>query len=155
MSCIEYCNGCKFCKQILKNSGFYYDTYCTYGKNYDDPVSELKLLQSWSYKDSKVIKPIYCPNNKRKTPPVNYTQWKLIKPTMEWDNIKVGQVYHVPPVNGEKRMDVMVITKSQYMINVRVLKGPSVGSTISFYPESLRTRFFIENKIVQYVSKTM
>ena len=153
MSCVEYCDNCEFCKRVPKSSGYYFDTYCTHGKSKDDDISEFKLIQSWTFETSKVYKPVYCPKNKKKTLPINYNQWKMIRPMVKWDDIKVGRVYHVPPVNGEKRMDVMVTTKSQYMINVRVLKGPSTGTTISFYPESLRPKFFIENKIVEYVQK--
>lgn len=150
---IEYCNDCKFCKKLQKTSGYYYDTYCMYGKDENEVVSNGKLVQSWSFETTKVIKPIHCPLIKRNRLPIDYQLWKSITPITNWDDIEVGKVYHVPPVNGEKRMDVKVITKSQYMMNVKVLSGSNNGTTISFYPESLRCKFFIENKIVEYISK--
>ena len=64
-----------------------------------------------------------------------------------WDDIKFDTVYHIPPLLGEKRKDIVVTYKGQYSCTYRVLsKNASSGTIDTFYPSSLMSRFLIPHK---------
>lgn len=39
--------------------------------------------------------------------------------TEKWNNIKVGGIYHLPPLLESKRKDIKVLSKSTYFIRIQ------------------------------------
>lgn len=42
-----------------------------------------------------------------------------VKPLMNWDDIEVGEIYHLPPLIYNKRMDFVVVSKDKNTIKVK------------------------------------
>ena len=69
------------------------------------------------------------------------------KPLTDWDDIETNVVYHIPPLLGEPRKDIVVTYKSQYSCSYKNLSSTTKYSSIeTFYPSSLMTRFLFKHK---------
>ena len=104
-----------------------------------------------------VRRPYWCPLLEKKTDTVQkkrfsdlprYEQekyWEKIKPITTFKDIKEHKWYHIPPINGKKRTDVLVIAKYRYSIQVRE-KGKNFLDTDFIRDNSLEIKFMSEIK---------
>lgn len=99
---MDECRTCKHCiKSIINNE--YYNMECAKGT-----VNFTGTVRIASYvKDNELIPlPTFC--QLKQTP---YQMWQAIKPQISWDEIKPGDVFHIPPYNGMKRSTITVVGK--------------------------------------------
>lgn len=153
---LNYCNGCQFvkkekptCKSLLDNWICSKAIIPTYGKGrtIDFKVNVGHLVR----------RPYWCPLLEKKTDTVQkkrfsdlprYEQekyWEKIKPITTFKDIKEHKWYHIPPINGKKRTDVLVIAKYRYSIQVRE-KGKNFLDTDFIRDNSLEIKFMSEIK---------
>ena len=67
-------------------------------------------------------------------------------PLVEWKDIEVNQIYHIPPLLGEKRRDILVTWRGEYSATFKDLTK-SYKSTETMYPSTLIARFLVKHKI--------
>ena len=53
-----------------------------------------------------------------KTKMLSFMKLREVKPLTDWENIKVGEIYHVPPLIYNKRMDFIVKDKQRDSIKI-------------------------------------
>ena len=151
------------CKNTCNNCGFLLRRKSNYGgadssNIYCDKDSTSKLIEL-SVKDGEIIKsPHWCPimeekgvmdKIKNNIPLTNGEKRTLLmrhKPVISWDDIKQDEIYHIPPLLGEKRKDVLVTWKGKYSLTMKDLTK-SYHSVETIYPSTLTSRFLIKHKI--------
>jgi hypothetical protein len=70
------------------------------------------------------------------------------KPLVAWDDIETNVLYHIPPLLGEPRKDILVTYKGQYSCSYKNLSSKAKYPSIeTFYPSSLMTKFLFKNKL--------
>lgn len=81
--------------------------------------------------------------------------WSNLPHTSSWDDIKVNEIYHVPPINGEKRMDIIITSKTDYYIGYKTITkdGAAIVSYNSFYKTSLQVNFLVKHKLIEFKTK--
>lgn len=81
--------------------------------------------------------------------------WDNLPHTSSWDDIKVNEIYHVPPINGEKRMDIMITSKTQYVISYKIINQNGLTYTVhsSFYKTSPQVNFLVKHKLIEFKTK--
>lgn len=81
--------------------------------------------------------------------------WDKLPHTSSWDDIKVNEIYHVPPINGEKRMDIMITAKTQYSISYKTITqdGSAYTTHSSFFKTSPQVNFLVKHKLIQFKNK--
>lgn len=141
------CNGCPFCRVELEEgfsdaSGLtYYSYFCEKLKGFIDYY----VLAS-----EEVDAPENCPEkNKIKK---QKEEWLKLPTLTLWDEIKEGEIYHLPPLNGKPRMDVRVTFKSDYSCTVRVLNDiPNLNSSrlITWYPRDWEYKFLTQHRLIK------
>lgn len=158
--CQGKCSNCRECEWgIAVNSGAeegtlemgymddgYQDFYCSHKS-----FASAKPIDYYSLPSEKVDVPSWCPlgyANKRK--PKTYTDEARIidnvKGMIEWDDIQVGQVYHLPRLFREKRKDILIVTKTQYMITYRDINSQYAYSEY-LYKSNGKYRFLVQHKV--------
>ena len=103
---IYSCTGCR-------NEVDYYDIHCKAEKD--------KLVQgNYSSESVEPIEPpTWCPKKKKEedtrrlVPAAKFELWNKVTPKVNWDDIKVGDIFHVPAHNGMPRHDIEVLGKSE------------------------------------------
>lgn len=158
MAC-EYCNNCKHATCHIIKSDIYEERknwYCGHGKT-------KVLLDLTTEKDKLIYAPDWCPLAKeqssngandykvtyKSTPYEIRDQLKKVKGFSSWDDIKVNQVYHLPPLlDGDKRRDILITAKSQYNMSYKVLNDNCSYQINTFYPSSLEVKFLVPHKIM-------
>ncbi|MBR6517539.1 MAG: hypothetical protein IKT40_11965 [Bacilli bacterium] len=159
MAC-EYCNNCQHATCHVIKSELYDERknwYCGYNKT-------KVLIDLTTEKDALVSAPSWCPNKAKNeikqitsassttssdlfAPHTYRERLKNIKGFTTWDDIKVNEIYHLPPIfeNGERK-DIIVTSKTQYSIAYKVLNG-SKYQLNTFYPSSIEVKFLVPHKI--------
>lgn len=144
---INYCNDCvcSIVKECDCSHGQLNNWYCS--------SKGTKRILEMSVLNTATIKiPHWCPMGLYKKPsaiPVteatkNETKqelswmerkklWEAIRPTCEWDNIKVNDIYHVPPIMDEKRMDIIITNKTDFSFQYKHLSKTKEASTSCIY----------------------
>lgn len=98
------------------------------------PIKELDNIKIKLNKGKKLT------NGEKKIMLMNHT------PFIAWDDIKVNHIYHIPPLLGEQRKDVLVTWRGEYSCTFKNLS--SGGNRIeTIYPSTLESRFFVEHKL--------
>ena len=93
------------------------------------------LVDQWIDSETEVTIPSWCPlrkNERIAASMQNLPKYRKcrtsseisaicrgIKPITEWDDIEVGEIYHVPPIGSDKRYDVFVLEKDSNMLRVK------------------------------------
>lgn len=62
--------------------------------------------------------------------------------TVKWDDMKIGSIYHMPPVMADGRFDFKVINKSSYWITIRKIK-PKDETTSFLYNYDISSKFIV------------
>ena len=122
---LKYCNACEHCHRVKVESELYQDRCNFVCKFY----AQSQLVEMVTQKGTLVKKPSWCPLDsqykkvsqepKKKTAYEIKEALKNVKSITTWDDIKVNQIYHLPPlVEGDKRKDILE--------DIAVLTGGSV-----------------------------
>ena len=154
---LKYCNACEHCHRVKVESELYQDRCNFVCKFY----AQSQLVEMVTQKGTLVKKPSWCPLDsqykkvsqepKKKTAYEIKEALKNVKSITTWDDIKVNQIYHLPPlVEGDKRKDILITAKSQYYMSYKVLGGANSYSVNSFYPSSLEVKFLVPHKIMKF-----
>lgn len=59
--------------------------------------------------------------------------WESITPICKWEDIKASSVFHVPPVLGEKRKDIIVTSVTEFSFQYRVLSNSETAPSTCIY----------------------
>ena len=163
------CDNCKLCKHAkikdsMENSWECYnyvweDVICEHPSN-----SKPQEVITFSEENEEVIPPNWCPLKKNNEDKNKVTKTKIYKTPTEfsalcrnlrystdWNEIEIGKIYHLPPVGTEKRSDIFIIDKTQYMIRAKRISDieKGTGYTETFYKSTDDCwRFFVENKMI-------
>lgn len=153
------CNGCgqAICNMVKSSNGERFNWYCEMG-------NEWRSLEIAAPKGFQVPRPHWCPKyNKNgesttrtttstvstmETTKSVYESMTQVKPMTPWDDIKENTIYHVPPMMGQNRRDILVTKKTDYIINYKVLqKNMSVNNaTYTLYPSMQLAKFLVPHK---------
>lgn len=93
-------NKCKTCSRCIKTpiTGEYFNFDCASSDGH-------RRIANYVRETDIIPTPVWC-----KLAACNL--WMQIEPQVNWDDIKIGDVYHVPPYNNMKRFNLKVIAKS-------------------------------------------
>lgn len=159
------CNDCTKCAHgyctEVENHGYeaygydYSDWYCAH----PDLDNSSKLIDSWVDAKDEVKPPIWCPflkerkmlEPKHKTPVERNAALRAAWGPTKWEDIKPGKIYHLPPVGTEKRKDILIISKTDYILKYREVgeTRPNYISTSTIYKSSdMYYKFLVEHKIL-------
>lgn len=74
-----------------------------------------------------------------------------ITPQCKWEDIKVGDIYHIPPILSFSRKDVVIVSKGDYTISYREInpKATSIGSRMPeiLYKAAIYLPFMVKHKM--------
>ena len=59
--------------------------------------------------------------------------WEKITPICKWEDIKVNDIYHVPPVLDEKRKDIIITNKTDFSFQYKHLSKTKSNATSCIY----------------------
>ena len=144
---IKRCNGCHFCEcNRMSPSSIFYAFKCKYR------YKVARILKTYADKDDDVERPAYCPlintpffkdycdgkTIKKESAEWSYIKerekklekWRSLKGITEWDDIKVGNDYHLPPTMDKPRMDVHVVSKMPMLITCKILGRENASVTL-------------------------
>lgn len=142
----EFCDTCPHCRKV-------YEEY--FSKLYESDSYSYFCGQLNTYIDyylsegENVIVPNNCPLKNDDNDNKYLDMLKHIPNRMTWNMIQKGEKYHLPPLNGNDRMDVEVTYKTEYSCTVKLLKGTSthpLGKLITWYPQNWEYKFLVKNK---------
>lgn len=147
------CNFCEHAKisKIGIEDDARYNLFCTHDKEYD------QIVDASVKHDSFVSCPSWCEKKKENQPKkLNYSDkimlMRKISPFLEWEDIKVNEVYHIPQIPGEERKDILITYKSPSSLMYRNINEDSRVS-YTLFPSSLVRIFLVKNKIKKFVAK--
>jgi hypothetical protein len=120
-SCIKKktCNTCEFLKKLtLKNGKTAF--LCNKYSSLLYP-SKKKVVVYDKPEGDDIDTPLWCPliDKTKLSYPDKEKLWRTIKPLTTIDDIKEGNFYHIPPINGLSRKDVYIIKKFPYSFEYR------------------------------------
>jgi len=72
---------------------------------------------------------------------ISFVNLRTVNPIMDWNDIKVGEIYHLPPLIYNKRMDFVVIEKSDNIIKINRL-GDDYNQTM--FRTDITSRFIVK-----------
>lgn len=170
------CDNCKKCIHACKAASYddytsYYDEddlkdwFCKH-KTFNVP----KLIEEYvseTYEPS-LMPPSWCPEKRTSSTDTStpkrvrrtYTEQQAALRNAEgpstWDSIQAGKIYHCPPIGREKRCDLLVISKTNYMMTCKELNynNPTVGVIRTFYKTDTEQiyKFFVEHRLIKIES---
>lgn len=73
-------------------------------------------------------------------------KWKLVEAITPWEKIKFNTKYHIPPVLGLKRRDIMITSISKEELSFKRVDGESENETGKFHRTSVFAKCMIEIK---------
>lgn len=74
---------------------------------------------------------------------VSFINLRKVSPLMNWDDIKVGEEYHIPPLVYNKRMDFIVKEKTDNLIKIiKRQKGEDYQQTM--FRTDITARFIVK-----------
>ena len=80
-----------------------------------------------------------------------FVNLRKVKSMMNWDEIKVGEIYHLPPLVYNKRMDFTVVDKKENAIKVKKL-GENYSQTM--FKTDITTKFIVKKRSLHETDKT-
>lgn len=159
------CENKKECKNMCNKCGYLVRRKSNYGSDnssntYCDKTDSIRLIELSINDDEDIKTPDWCPLIEEKTIKqkindgikLSYGEKKAIlmqhTPIIPWDEIEANQIYHIPPLLGEGRKDILVTWKGEYSCTCKDLtKNYSAFET--FYPSTLMSRFLTKHKVKQ------
>lgn len=70
-----------------------------------------------------------------------FVKLREVNPITDWDDIKEGEVYHLPPLVYNKRMDFIVVEKKPNSMRIK-RKGDEYCQTM--FKGDITTRFIVK-----------
>ena len=80
----------------------------------------------------------------------NFIKLKNVNPLMNWEDIKEGETYHIPPLIYNKRMDFVVVEKKKESMRIRKLNDTY---TQILFKTDITTRFITKKQNIYGSSK--
>lgn len=159
------CENNKECRNTCNKCGFLVRRKSNYGpanssNTYCDKTDSIKLIELSINDDDDIKTPDWCPLIEEETVrrkikdgiKLSYGEKKAIlmrhAPLIAWDEIEANQIYHVPPLLGEKRKDILVTWKGEYSCTCKDL-SKNYSAFETFYPSTLMSRFLTKHKVKQ------
>ena len=70
----------------------------------------------------------------------------------KWDNIQAGEIYHLPPVLGQQRADLLILSKTDYALRVKEVTphNCSAGIVRSIFKSDGVHKFLVPNKLIKF-----
>lgn len=75
----------------------------------------------------------------------SFINLRRIEPMMDWNDIKQGEIYHLPPLVYNKRMDFVVVEKRENSMKVRKI-GDEYPQTM--FRTDITTRFIVKKQVL-------
>lgn len=144
----ESCNNCPnaTCNVIKATNGSRYNWYCEIGKS-------MRMLELSCPANTNIQIPEWCPKLKEKASLTQSNKvaelLEAMPPMTKWEDIKVNQIYRIPPICGWDRMDIWIKSKNQYSCTYVVLKKGvnSSSAPIQYlYPSSKQAKFIVPHR---------
>lgn len=73
-------------------------------------------------------------------------KWRKVTPITPWENVKVDDVYHIPPVLGLKSRDIKVTVKTDTELSFSRVDEINENATGKFSKTSVFARCMIKEK---------
>lgn len=155
----EYCSSCPFSekRKSSEKSNEYNNWFCVYRTSSEILENKPPIYRScgsWIHKDVKLLAPQWCPKTKqpqqresRLVSPKSYNDWSKLPYMHQWEDFKEQTIYHIPPVNGDVRLNIIVLKKYDTYMTCRVVGGKDNGKLMTLYKTSLKTKFLTEDRI--------
>ena len=158
LSKITTCNVCpnSKCTDACASKGTLHNWFCV-------TKGERRLIDMSVLGSADVEIPTWCPLSlhKEKEEPkkkeLSYKEkrdmWENIPNLCEWKNIKVNDIYHLPPIMGEKRKDIMITNVCDFSFQYRLLsKDPKKSSSAIYttYKTAMWWKFLVKHKIINF-----
>lgn len=137
------CSSCKYglkCHICDTMPDTYYKFKCNKGGKirliYLDDVEKGKDAPKWCPLDEK--------NNAKCDEVLEKKKEKIkgVKGVMDWDDIRISSKYHIPPVLGYKRADILIRYKSVDYVSYSEVSEPNVFRVL--YKDDPRVKFISE-----------
>lgn len=142
------CDNCKFCKREKEDSFLsagdlpYYSYFCNKLNGY---------IEYYVFGHETVNAPDHCPElmELKKS---KYKTWTSIGGMTTWEEIKEGEIYHLPPLNNKPRLDVQITFKSNYSCTGKIIsKIPKNHSQfVTWYERDWQYKFLTKHKIIKF-----
>ena len=151
------CNGCKYLEKELEYYGMdtlpfdYYTFYCNNTRS-----NYRKAIEYYVEEGELVPRPKWCQLQNGKT----QTCFDVVrnkdfnfKPNnylCKWDDIKVGQLYHLPPINKQKRKNLKVTYANNYCATFEII-NPCINDNkfITIYYTDSIAKFLVKIRDVK------
>jgi hypothetical protein len=76
---------------------------------------------------------------------VSFINLRRVEPMMDWNDIKLGETYHLPPLVYNKRMDFVVVEKKEDSMKIRKI-GDEYPQTM--FRTDITTRFVVKKQVL-------
>lgn len=153
----EYCNGCGnvICNMVKSSNGDKFNWYCEVNS------TDWRALEISAPKGTMVVKPYWCPKANKNTgesttrssapssPITPNAALANVKPMTPWDEIKVNQIYHIPPMFNLERQDILIKSITKASLNYVVLeknKPVTHNAQRVLYPTMQLAKFLVPHK---------
>ena len=73
-------------------------------------------------------------------------QLRNIKHATPWEDVKAGEVYHIPPIVNLERRDIEVIAKEQLSLTYKRVDDTPLAETRVMHKTSVFSRFLVKRK---------
>lgn len=139
-----YCNTCEnaTCNVVKASNGSRYNWYCEVGRS-------IRMLDISCPQNTKIDIPEWCPLKKATTTKTSSGFLGKLKPMVEWDAIKVNQIYRIPPYPGETRRDILIKSKTNACITYIELeegKNNNANPIKYLYPTSSLAKVIVPHR---------
>ena len=152
----DYCYICNKCPNFLTRKSNYgengsLNAYCEDGKTVRllelsvDSAKEIKA-PSWCVKAESEKARNKIQNGEKLTEGEKRSLLMRHQPIIEWKNIEANQIYHIPPLLGEKRKDILITWRGEYSATYKDLTK-KYNATETMYPSTLQSKFLVKHKI--------
>jgi hypothetical protein len=71
----------------------------------------------------------------------SFINLRKVNSMMDWDDIKVGETYHLPPLVYNKRMDFVVVEKKENSMRVKKI---GEGHSQTMFRTDITTKFIVK-----------
>ena len=132
----KYCNGCPYVKYRYSTTN-YLNWECTKATCEGIP----KFIGFNVKLGSLVETPDWCPRKNVSS----HKKWEDIKPMINFDEIKAGQCYHIPPIKNKKRRDIIIYSKFETCFSYQLVDSND-ASLKYIYKKDVDWRFMTKQK---------
>ena len=143
----KYCNGCPYVEiRPLNKHNLYSNWFCAYHK-LQGGTNNITLI-NFKVENGKFVEtPSFCPKSKQKnlSPYERLKLWKKITPLTKFEDIEEGYLYHIPPINGQLRKDIVVVKKFLHTFEYKLYNSMD-KSSYYIYSDDVAVNFMSKVK---------